>query len=221
MKILSAVCLFIGITRMVLCNDVAKKIIKFKVYISPNGRESFLRKGRTIEDSVNSVILELETTLDTFLSQIENSIKVKFEPIFSTELPPGVDLDKCDTDLITIADMLNTFNQDDSMTSSIVILSCKAQPYNDAFRVVGQKVPYITHSISTECTTRTAVFLETEEPKFLSVFATALIRAAGINILNPLLFEEVTDGDQGVRYEIRVSNDTIDAFRQNRCFYSV
>lgn len=199
----------------------ATKIVKFKLYVTANAREAFLKKGRTVEESLNSVISELETTLDTFLLQLDTPMKIKFEPLFTTELPPGIDLDKCGTDLIEIGDMLNFFNDDDSLTSTIAILSCRADAYNDAFTTVGQKVPYVGHNISTECTTRTVIFLETEEPKFLSVFSTALIRAAGVNLLNPLVFEEVTDGDQGVRYEIRVSNDTINAIKQNRCFYSV
>lgn len=199
----------------------ATKIVNFKLYISPDGREAFLRKGRTIEESVEEAISKLEETLDTFMLGFGNPIKVRFKPTYATELPAGVDIDKCDRDIISISDMLNSFLKDDSLSSSIVIMSCNAYPYNDAFRVVGQKVPYITHSISSLCTSRTVIFLETEEAKFLSVFTTALVRTAGINITNPLLYEEVIEGDRGVHYEIRVSSDTIESFRDNRCFYSV
>nr|AAT12336.1 hypothetical protein [Antonospora locustae]API85832.1 spore wall protein [Antonospora locustae] len=198
----------------------ATKVVNFKLYISPDGRDAFLRKGRTIEESVEGAISKLEETLDTFMLHFGDPIKVKFKPTYATELPVGVDLDKCDRDIISISDMLNNFNRDDSLSSSIIIMSCNAYPYNDAFRVVGQKVPYITHSISALCTTRTVIFLETEEAKFLSVFTTALVRAAGINITNPLLYEEVIEGDRGVHYEIRVSSDTIESFKDNRCFYS-
>lgn len=205
------------------------KTVKVKVYISPKGREEFMKKGILVESLVESATDKLEDTLDTFLLDQANPVKIIFDPTFSSELPQGISLDNCDgIDIDSVADMLNEFNRQDSMTPSIIILSCKADPdlhmvneesKNEAFKAVGQKVPYVNHSISSRCSTRTAIFLETEKPKFLSVFATALIRAAHVNILNPLIFEEVTNGDEGVRYEIRVSNDTVDQLKQDRCFY--
>lgn len=205
------------------------KTIRVKVYATQKGRKEFLKKGILLDHMIQATTDKLEDALDTFLLDQANPVKIVFDPVFSSDLPESVDLDNCEgISIDSISRMLNEFNNQDSMTPTIVIMSCKADPdfhnvndesKSEAFKSVGQKVPYVNHSISARCATRTAIFLETERPKFQSVFATALVRAAHVNILNPLIFEEVTNGDLGVRYEIRVSNDTIDSLRQDRCFY--
>jgi hypothetical protein len=196
------------------------KVIPVKIFISPAGRLEFITHGTTIEEMVAKTTTALEMALNVYLLKLMPPMKVKYVPTFETETPLNVDLDRCDTNLMEITDMLNLFNIDDSRTSEIIFLNCKGMAYIETFRKMGLRVPYITQSLSTQCTTRTAIFIETEKPKFLSVFSTALVKAAGIPSLNPLSFEEVGSGDNGVKYEIRVSNDTVTAFKDNACFYT-
>lgn len=200
--------------------ETAKKVVNVRFLMSENLRQKYLAKGYEIEDKILKFTDELEKTLDKDLLSLETPMTIKFVPSFSTELPPGVDLDKCGTDMIELGDKLNFINEDDSLSSAIAIFSCKSDPYNNTFEVSGLKVPYITHTLTTECTTRTLIFAETEQPKLKAVVTTALIKAAGVLMKNPLIFEEVNDGDNGVTYEIRVNSGVIESLASNECFYS-
>lgn len=200
--------------------ETMTKVVKYKFYISPYADAKYLTEGKNIEDLVNYVSSELERALNLYLEKSDRPTTISFEPSFIKEIPPTIELDKCDTNLIELGNTLNSFMMETSDTSIIAMFSCKSTPYDDAFKVVGQEVPYITHSMSSLCTTRTLIFMETEQPKFLAALSTALMRAAGVNVINPLMFEEVTNGDEGVRYDIRVSNESMEGIKENRCFYN-
>merc|ERR1711915_582405 len=200
--------------------DTMTKVIKYKFYISPYAEAKYSSDGKDIEDLVNYVSAELERALNLYLEKSDRPTTISFQPSFIKEIPPGIELDKCDTNVIELGNTLNQFLMETSDTSVIAMLSCESRPYEDAFRVAGQEVPYITHEVSPLCTTRTLLFMETEQPKFLSALSTALMRAAGVNVVNPLMFEEVTNGDEGVRYDIRTSNESMERIKENRCFYN-
>lgn len=200
--------------------DTMTKVVKYKFYISPRAEARFFNDGKNIEDLVSYVSSELERALNLYLEKSDRPTMITFEPLFIKEIPPNIELDKCGTNLIDMANTLNSFLMETSDTSVIAMSACSSLPYDKNFRVSGQEVPYITHELSPLCTTRTLLFMETEQPKFLSALSTALMRAAGVNILNPLMFEEVTNGDEGVRYDIRVSNESMERIKENRCFYN-
>lgn len=196
------------------------KIIKFKFFITPLAEAQFFSDGKNIEDLVNYVSAELERAINLFLERSDRPMTISFQPSFIKEIPPNITLDKCDESLIELTNMLNNFLNDSSDTSIIAMLSCSPTPYAHVFDVVGQEVPVVTQYISALCSTRSFIFLETEQIKFLSAFATALMRTAGVNVLNPLKFEESTNGDEGVRYEIHVDNKAMEQLAENRCFYN-
>lgn len=211
----------IGETMNVLPSaETMTKVVKYKFYISPYAEAKYFSDGKNIEDLVNYVSSELERALNLYLEKSDRPTMISFEPLFIKEIPPNIELDKCDTNLIELSNTLNSLLMETSDTSVIAMFSCSSTPYDDSFRVAGQEVPYITHELSPLCTTRTLLFMETEQPKFLAALSTALMRAAGVNVLNPLMFEEVTNGDEGVRYDIRVSNESMERIKENRCFYN-
>lgn len=195
------------------------KVVDFNFYISPYAIQSYRSKGHSIEEFVEIIKDDLEHALNSLLVQSSTPMSIKFNPIFYTETPGGIDLDKCGLSMTEIGSMLNAFNMSDPHISSIVVMSCDASPYNEVFNTKGLEVPYVSHNLSIECSTRIAVFFENEEPKFKSVIATAMMKAAGVLTLNPLKFEEITDGDQGVRYEIRATADAIKGLKENKCFF--
>lgn len=199
--------------------EVMTKLVKFKFYISPYATARFLEEGRRIEDLVHYVASELERSINLYLEKSDRPVSIVFKPLFVREIPADIELDKCDTNMLELASMLNTFNKETSDISIVAVKSCDSKPYDDVFITRGQEVPYITHSLSSKCTTRTLIFLETEESKFLAALSTAIIRAAGVDVLNPLMFEEVINGDEGVRYDIRASNEAMQKITQNMCFY--
>ncbi|TBU08151.1 spore wall protein [Hamiltosporidium tvaerminnensis] len=203
-----------------LNSNLSTKLVEVKIYVSPIAKNAYSVRGKSFEDMVYFVIGELERSVNSYLVKLDHPFVIKWKPLFQTEIPPGIDPDKCDVDLVSIGSILNILNMDDSMTSSILILSCSASSYNDAMIVAGLLTPYISHMLSTQCSVRTVLFFEAEEAKFISVMATGLVKAAAVGVLNPLMFEEIIDGDQGVRYEIRVSNDALEQLKNNRCFFS-
>ncbi|ELQ74926.1 hypothetical protein THOM_2172 [Trachipleistophora hominis] len=200
--------------------DIMTKVVRFHFYISPYARARYINENRKVEDLVQFVAAELERALNLYLEKSDRPVNITFVPIFVREIPPEIELDKCDTNMLELATTLNNFNLETSDTSIIAVLSCDSRPYEGVFITRGQEVPYITHSLSSQCTTRTLIFLEIEEHKFLAALSTAMIRAAGVDVLNPLLFEEVINGDAGVRYDIRVNNETMDKIKENMCFYN-
>lgn len=200
--------------------DTMTKIVKYKFYISPFAEAQYFNEGKSIEDLVNFVSSELERALNLYLEKSDRPTMITFEPVFIKEIPPNIELDKCDTNLIELANILNNLLMETSDSSVIAMFSCSSTPYEDAFRIIGQEVPYLTHELSPLCTTRTLLFMETEQPKFLAALSTALMRAAGVNVINPLMFEEVSNGDEGVRFDIRVSNESMERIKENRCFYN-
>ncbi|KRH92234.1 hypothetical protein M153_9388000842 [Pseudoloma neurophilia] len=200
--------------------DTMTKVIKYKFYISPFAEAKYYNEGKNVEDLVNFVSSELERALNLYLEKSDRPTTIVFEPLFIKEIPPNIELDKCDTNLIELANILNNLLMETSDTSVIAMFSCPSLPYKDTFNTTGQEVPYITHELSPLCTTRTLLFMETEQPKFLAAVSTALMRAAGVNVSNPLMFEEVSNGDEGVRFDIRVSNESMERIKENRCFYN-
>lgn len=196
------------------------KVVRFQFYISPYARTRYINENRKVEDLVQFVASELERALNLYLEKSDRPVTISFVPIFIREIPPEIELDRCDTNMLELGTMLNSFNLETSDTSIIAVLSCDSKPYEGVFITREQEVPYITHTLSSQCTTRTLIFLETEEPKFLAAVSTAMIRAAGVDVLNSLLFEEVINGDSGIRYDIRVNNETMEKIKENRCFYN-
>ncbi|KAG0419918.1 Spore wall protein [Dictyocoela roeselum] len=201
--------------------NMVHKIVEFKFVASPNTYKRFIEENkRGLQETVRYTIGELESALNGLLTRSETPMKITFNPIFDLEVPPDISLDTCGSDTVRLGSILNSFNVDDSKTSLIVMLGCRSEPYKLNFSAVGVEVPHITHTLTTECTTRTLIFLEMEGPKQLSAISTALMRAAGVTAKNPLMFEEANDGDQGVRYEIQASTEAIDQLRENWCFVS-
>ncbi|KAG0441721.1 Spore wall protein [Dictyocoela muelleri] len=201
--------------------NMMNKIVEFKFVASPTTYQQFiLNNNQDIRETVRYTIGELESALNGLLTRSETPMKISFNPIFDLEVPPGISLDTCGGDTVRLSSILNSFNVDDPNTSVIAMLGCKSDPYKDNFISVGVEVPHITHYVTTECTTRTLIFLELEMPKQLSALSTAMMRAAGVTAKNPLIFEEVNDGDQGVRYEIHATSEAIDQLRENWCFFS-
>lgn len=200
--------------------DSMTKLIRFKFYISPYAEAKYFNEGKTVEDLVHYVSAELERAINAHLEKSDRPITITFEPVFIKEIPPSIELDKCDANMIELGNILNSLLMETSDQSVIAMFSCPSAPYEEAFRVAGQEVPYMTHELAPLCTTRTLLFMETEAPKFLAALSTALMRAAGVSVTNPLMFEEVSNGDEGVRSEIRVSNESMEKITENRCFYN-
>ncbi|KAF7682433.1 Spore wall protein [Astathelohania contejeani] len=199
-------------------SDIERRVVNVKFYISALARDFYMNKNMNFEVITLDAIVKLEMALNDALGkQTDHAINIKFNPTFELDVPPGINLDKCGADAIELASMLDSLNQYDSESSAIAVFTCDARPYYGIFKKVGSEIPYITHTVSTECTTRTLIFLEDELQKLKSVLITALIRAMGVNLLTPAKFEEVLGGDQGVDYALLISNDTFDAIRRESC----
>lgn len=196
------------------------KVIKYKFYITEQSRADFATKNVPIEDAINDVTINLESAINKVLRHTDPPMEVKWTILPQTEVLNYADLGKCGASMSELANILNDYFMNDSETSTIAMFDCDSDNYIDIFKSAGLFEPYVTHIISTVCTTRTLIFFEPENDKFTSMFGTALLKAAGIRHPNPLKLEEVTNGDNGKELVLTLHDEAMKQLKETHCYSS-
>lgn len=210
----NAIILLLSITH---CASFTKKI-DYKFYITEQSSVDFATKNAPIEDAISEVTLRLESAVNSILTKSDPPMDITWNRIPQAELIRGADLGKCGMNMKQLAGILHDYFQHDSETSTIAMYDCDSEAYDDIFRSAGLFSPYVTHTLSTVCTTRTLIFFEPENDKFTSMFATALLKAAGIRHPNPVKLEEVTNGDQGKELILTLHDEAMKQLKETSCY---
>lgn len=197
--------------------SITKKI-DYKFYITEQSSIDFAVKNMPIQQAITEVTLKLESAVNSVLLKSEPPMEVMWNLIPQAELIRGADLGKCGMNMKYLAGILHDYFQHDSETSTIAMYDCDSEAYDDIFRSAGLFSPYVTHTISTVCTTRTLIFFEPESDKFTSMYATALLKAAGIRHPNPVKLEEVTNGDQGKDLILTLHDEAMKQLKETSCY---
>lgn len=194
------------------------KIIDYKFYITETSRRDFAAKYTPIEDAMSEVTLDLEAAVNKVLMKSDPPMQVKWNLIPQSVLISDADLGKCGLNMKELSTILHRYFENDSETSSIAMYDCDSRAYSDLFTSVEQYSPFVTHTVSTFCTTRTLIFFEPENDKFTSMFGTALLKAAGIRHPNPLKLEEVTNGDTGKSLILSINDEAMKQLQDTACY---
>lgn len=194
------------------------KIIDYKFYITEQSRKDFATKNSPIENAMDEVTLDLEAAINKVLMKSDPPMQVKWNLIPQSEIVSHADLGKCGMNMKELSAILHRYFEYDSETSSIAMYDCDSDAYVDLFRSSGLYSPYVTHVLSTVCTTRTLIFFEPESDKFTGMFGTALLKAAGIRHPNPLKLEEVTNGDTGKNLILTVHDEAMKQLKESTCY---
>ncbi|KAM0687183.1 hypothetical protein COBT_001584, partial [Conglomerata obtusa] len=196
------------------------KVIDYKFYISEQAQAEFARKNTNIADAINEVTLNLESAINKIMARSDPPMEIKWNYLPQSELIMGANLGKCGASMIELSRILHEYFYNDSETSTIAMHDCDSSEYVDMFKASGLFSPYVTHNVSTVCTTRTLIFFEPENDKFTSMFGTALLKAAGIRHPNPLKLEEVTNGDTGKELILTVHDEAMKQLKETHCYRS-
>lgn len=202
----------------IFTNGPILKIIDYKFYITNTSRTDFEAKYTDIENVIMEITSKLEDAVNKNLMHADPPMQVKWNIIPQSEIVSQADLGKCGMNMKELVSILHKYFDYDSETSAIAMYDCDSQAYIDLFNSVNQNIPYITHNVSTVCTTRTLIFFEPESDKFASMFGTALLKAAGIRHPNPLVLEEITDGDRGKFLSYSVIDESIKQLQETSCY---
>lgn len=194
------------------------KVIDYKFYITEQSRKDFATKNAPIEDAIQEVTLNLEAAVNKILMKTDPPMQIKWNLIPQQEIIEHADLGKCGMNMKELAGILHRYFEYDSETSTISMYDCDSDAYVDLFKSAGLFSPYVTHNISTVCTTRTLIFFEPENDKFTSMFGTALLKAAGIRHPNPLKLEEVTNGDTGKELILTLHDEAMKQLKETSCY---
>lgn len=184
--------------------------IPVELYISDSGRDAFLSKGKSIEAIADDVATKLETKINEQVSADKNSPDkrpYKFIINVASMMPHGVDLDMCGDRTVSFVNDLNIVTNERPGTSVILFYTCNSNVYNPEFKKAGQDTPLIVQRVSTECSNKIATFVEPEPMKIEAILANALFAAAGSPLDNAVAFEEVADGNDGFKRDIRITNE--------------
>ncbi|AFN82481.1 hypothetical protein EROM_020060 [Encephalitozoon romaleae SJ-2008] len=194
--------------------------VPVEVYISEAGRKKFLDKGRSIEDIVGSVAEELELKMNEHVYADRASTdkrKFHFDWSVSGMTSPEIDLDKCGKDTSRFQYDLVQAARDKPGASVILLYTCESEGYSEDFILAGQKTPLVIQRKYPECSNDVATFTETEPMKIESIIANALFITAGSPLNDMVEFEEVDNGRDGFKRDIRLKTTDFSLFSGGIC----
>ncbi|EJW03255.1 hypothetical protein EDEG_00235 [Edhazardia aedis USNM 41457] len=195
------------------------KSINYKFFVSDITSDAFSLKNQIIESAIEEVTISLEKSVNRIMEQSKPPIRIKWNLLPQSEIPGKVELERCGNSMDQLVSILHNIYNHDSSTSIIAMIHCGSDLFHDIFKSSGLYSPYVTHTISTNCSTQTLIFFEPETDKFTSMYATALLKAAGVRHPNPIKLEEVTNGDNGKELIMTFHDEVIKQLKSSTCFF--
>lgn len=194
--------------------------VPVEIYISDSGRKLFLDKGKSIEDIVGDVAEKLELKMNEHVYADRATMdrrKFHFDWSVSGMTSPEIDLDKCEKDTSRFQYDLVQATRDRPGASVILLYTCPSEGYSEDFILAGQKTPLVIQRKYPECSNDVATFTETEPMKIESIIANALFVVAGSPLNDMVEFEEVDNGRDGFKRDIRLKTTDFSLFSGGVC----